>query len=190
MSEAFELETPVLLIAMPQVLDPFFRRAVVLLIHHRSEGSLGFIVNRPTGVRLAEILEGLEIDWGGDGEVLAHFGGPVQPQLGTLIYRRPESLFDESFPITEELAMSQNLADLEALVADPPEAFRFFLGYAGWGGGQLADEFLRNDWITAPARGDLVFGEPDEVWARALASVGVDPTQLPTLSPGSGDQAN
>ncbi len=190
MSEALELETPLLLVAMPQVLDPFFRRAVVLLVHHRSEGSLGFIVNRPTGVKLSEILEGLEIEWEGGDDALAHFGGPVQPQLGTLIYRRPEDTLEESFPITEEISMSQNLADLEALVRNPPEAFRFLLGYAGWGDGQLADEFLRNDWITAPASVDLVFAEPEEIWALALASVGVDPLQLPSVASGGGDEAN
>lgn len=189
MEEALELETPLLLVAMPQVLDPFFRRAVVLLVHHRSEGSLGFIVNRPTEVGFGEILEGLDIEWAGDSGVLAHFGGPVQPQLGTLIYES-EIFFDQSVPITGALAMSQNLSDLRALVDDPPSSFRFFLGYAGWGDGQLADEFLRNDWITAPVRLDLIFGDPDEIWARALASVGVDPDQLPSWTPGEGEAAN
>ena len=88
MNDALELETPVLLLAMPQVLDPFFHKSVVLLIHHQDEGSLGFIVNRPTGIRVAEILSGLEIPWQGESETMAFFGGPVQPQLGTVIFRQ------------------------------------------------------------------------------------------------------
>ena len=80
------LTTPVLLVAMPQVLDPFFQRSVVLLIHHEDEGSFGFIINRTTGIRLAEILQGMEVEWQGDGEAVAHFGGPVQPQLGTVLF--------------------------------------------------------------------------------------------------------
>ena len=59
------LETPILLIAMPQVLDPFFHRSVVLLVHHGDEGSFGFIVNRTTGIRVPEILAGMEIGWNG-----------------------------------------------------------------------------------------------------------------------------
>ena len=67
MSEAdADLQTPLLLLAMPQVMDPFFHKSVVLLLHHQDEGSLGFIVNRPTGVKIAEILEDLEIPWLGD----------------------------------------------------------------------------------------------------------------------------
>ena len=61
-SEA-ELQAPLLLIAMPQVLDPFFHRSVVLLVHHDAEGSFGFIVNRPTAISVAEILSGMEIEW-------------------------------------------------------------------------------------------------------------------------------
>ena len=50
-----DLVTPVMLMAMPQVLDPFFHRSVVLLLHHEDEGSFGFIVNRPTGIKVGEI---------------------------------------------------------------------------------------------------------------------------------------
>ncbi len=185
-----ELQTPVLLLAMPQVLDPFFHKSVVLLIHHQEEGSLGFIVNRPTGIPVAEILSGLEIPWRGEENVMAFFGGPVQPQLGTVIFRceglwqssdsdqdvkdgRPREIFPGA-------AMTQRIGDLENLAEEPPGSFRFFLGYAGWASGQLAQEILRNDWLTAPVREELVFGaHPETVWQEALASVGIDPTQLP-----------
>src|ERR1700689_133937 len=80
------LETPVLLLAMPQVLDPFFHRSVVLLVRHEDEGSLGFIVNRPTGIRVSEILKGMEIGWQGREDTVAFFGGPVQPSLGTVLF--------------------------------------------------------------------------------------------------------
>ena len=80
---------PVLLIAMPQVLDPFFHTGVVLLLAHEEEGSFGFILNRPTGIRVAEILRGMEIAWKGEAGALAYFGGPVQPQLGTVLWAAP-----------------------------------------------------------------------------------------------------
>jgi putative AlgH/UPF0301 family transcriptional regulator len=75
------LATPVLLVAMPQVLDPFFHRSVVLLLHHDDEGSFGLIVNRTTGITLAEILDGMDIEWQGPRDALAYFGGPVQPPM-------------------------------------------------------------------------------------------------------------
>ena len=75
------------------------------------------------------------------------------------------------------------MSDLGKLAHQPPEGLRLFLGYAGWGAGQLVQEILRDDWLIAPVREDLVFAdEPDDVWEAALASVGVDPATLPSWS--------
>ena len=206
-----ELTSPVLLLAMPQVLDPFFHRTVVLLIHHDEEGSLGFIVNRPTSIRVSEILKGMEVSWNGSDEALAYFGGPVQPQLGTVLFApeaaeaRPrgnggvdEEDEDElegtgteaASEVLPGVALTQHVGDLAHLAAAPPERFRLFLGYAGWGAGQLVEEILRNDWLTAPAKSELIFSpEPELVWQQALKSVGVDPAALPSwTAPGGGEE--
>jgi putative transcriptional regulator len=198
------LSTPVLLLAMPQVLDPFFHRSVVLLVRHEDEGSLGFIVNRPTGIKVNEILKGMEVHWQGREDVVAYFGGPVQPNLGTVLFgppsRPPAPAADaeaggefEGEATSEVLAgvsLTQHVGDLSRLAESPPERFRLFLGYAGWGSGQLIEEILRNDWLTAPARGDLIFApDPDRVWSAALESVGVDPATLPSWTPsGNGEE--
>ena len=81
-----DLSAPVLLLAMPQVLDPFFHHSVVLLLHHEDQGSFGFIVNRPTGIKVREILQGMDVGWNGGEAAVAYFGGPVQPQLGTVLF--------------------------------------------------------------------------------------------------------
>lgn len=189
-----KLETPVLLVAMPQVQDPFFHMSVVLLVHHhQEEGSQGFIVNRPTGVAVSDILEGLDITWSGDEAQTAHFGGPVQPQIGTVIYRSENGAPGGGSPPPQEIypgvVLTQNIHDLQSLAVDPPASLRLFLGYAGWGEGQLIQEILRNDWMTAPVTHDLVFAsDPGETWRRALESVGVDPEQLPTWMPGDANE--
>ncbi len=181
-----DLKTPILLLAMPQVHDPFFYKSVVLLLQHQTEGSQGFIVNRPTGVKIAEILDDLEIPWLGDEGSLAFFGGPVQPQLGTLLYQdeQPDEETTTRFEVCPGVALTQHLGDLESLAGEPPESFRLLLGYAGWGDGQLVKEILRNDWITAPVDADLLFNDqPEEVWRLAMESVGVDPASLPAWTP-------
>jgi putative transcriptional regulator len=197
---ASNLVTPVLLLAMPQVLDPFFHKSVVLLIHHEEEGSVGFIVNRPTGIKVSEILNGMEVGWQGREDAVAYFGGPVQPQLGSVLFesqgrRAPEPGEDEPFPseaateVVSGVSLTQHVGDLSRLAEKPPERFRLFLGYAGWGSGQLLEEILRNDWLTAPVRSDLIFGaEPEQVWTAALHSVGVDPAALPSWTAGSGSR--
>ncbi len=192
-----DLTAPVLLVAMPQVLDPFFHRSVVLLIHHTEEGSFGFIANRPTEIRVSDILQGMEITWQGKDSPLAFFGGPVQPQLGSVLFDLDSSTLDSS-PTLEEtttevypgLRMTQHVGDLAQLAARPTRLFRLFLGYAGWGQGQLVEEILRNDWLTAPVSEELLFvGDAAEAWAAALESVGVDPGSLPSWTPRGGDSA-
>lgn len=186
------LSTPVLLVAMPQVLDPFFHRSVILLVHHEDEGSFGFIVNRTTGIRLQEILEGMEVSWRGGEEAVAHFGGPVQPQLGTVLFAPGEVETEASTEVLPGISLTQHIGDLVSLAGTPPDNFRLFLGYAGWGSGQLMEEIVRNDWLTAPARLDLIFAsDPEDVWSAALKSVGVDPAALPSwTSDGGGETAN
>jgi putative transcriptional regulator len=183
-----DLSTPVLLMAMPQVLDPFFHRSVVLLLHHEDEGSFGFILNRPTGIKVSEILKGMDVGWSGREEAVAYFGGPVQPNLGTVLFAPlvpdgdPEDTATEVLP---GVALTQHIGDLSRLAEAPPDQFRLILGYAGWGEGQLMEEILRNDWLTAPASSDLIFApDPEQIWGAALRSVGIDPTVLPSWIPG------
>lgn len=190
MSEAGDLQPPLLLLAMPQVLDPFFHKSVVLLVHHQEEGSLGFIVNRPTGVKIVDILEDLDIDWLGEKGTMAFFGGPVEPQIGTLIYNPDDASPPGRHEICDGVALTQHIGDLETLAVQPPGAFRLLLGYAGWGDGQLEQELLRNDWLVAPVdEGILFHDDPEEVWRLACQSVGVNPEQLPSWTSNDGDGA-
>ncbi len=193
MSDTLELNPPVFLLAMPQVLDPFFHQSVVLLVHHQQDGSLGFVVNRPTGMKVAEILEGLEIPWAGDQVATAHLGGPVQQQLGTVIYptdAQPPVGEHEPREICPGVSFTQHIGDLEVLARQPPASFRLLLGFAQWGAGQLQDEMMRNDWLTAPLDVELVFDKDAEnIWATALGSVGIDPAQLPSWTPNYGESS-
>ena len=191
-----DLNTPVLLLAMPQVLDPSFHRSVVLLLHHEEEGSFGFIVNRPTAIKVSAILKGMDIGWRGPDEAVAYLGGPVQQNLGTVLFAPlllnggPD---DTATEIAPGVALTQHIGDLSRLAEAPPGRFRLLLGYAGWGEGQLMEEILRNDWLTAPVSGDLIFApDPEQVWDAALRSVGIDPAALPSWIPGgtSGESAN
>lgn len=186
---ASDLTTPVLLLAMPQVVDPFFHKSVVLLLHHEEEGSFGFIVNRPTEIRLTEILEGMEVAWQGRESAVAHFGGPVQPQLGTVLFAPGAAATEAASEVLPGVAITQHIGDLSRLAETPPADFRLFLGYAGWGAGQLIEEILRNDWLTAPVRADLIFApDPEQVWSEALRSVGVDPSALPSWTKPNGEE--
>lgn len=192
MAISSKLETPLLLAAMPQVQDPFFHESVILLVYHDDEGSFGLIVNRPTELKVVDVLKGLEIVWAGDPQSFAFFGGPVRPQQGTILFANGSDLdIEGASEIYPGVSTTQHFADLAQLAKRPPQGLRLVLGYAGWGEEQLLQEILRNDWIIAPVQTELIFSdEPAAVWQETLKSVGLDPDSLPSWTQTSAGDAN
>jgi putative transcriptional regulator len=142
----------------------------------------GFEAYKPVAPLSAAISRQLRTD-----DVVAHFGGPVQPQLGTVLFCPTGGNGEDpaaSAEVIPGVSLTQHVGTLSHLAVAPPKDFRLLLGYAGWGAGQLVQEILRNDWLTAPAAEGLVFArDSEEVWRQALESVGVDPGALPSWSP-------
>ena len=155
-----------LLIAAPQLLDPNFRRTVVLIAEHSDEGAMGVILNRPSGMAVADAAPELEAMVGAETPIFA--GGPVQPTSGVVLAEVVES--DE--PIFDDVVLVPGLGEL-ADVIDGADRIRVFAGYAGWGPGQLEGEIERDDWFVDPARADDVFAEDAEsLWAMVLERKG------------------
>ena len=113
-----DLAAPGVLLAMPQVVDPFFRKSVVLLLAHESEGSFGFVVNRRTELKVGDILRDLELVWSGDPDLRARFGGPVQPQVGSVLFH-PAPAGGPQLPGSSEVVL-----DGKALQFGDPDGFR------------------------------------------------------------------
>ena len=171
---------PALLVAMPQLLDPNFKRAVVLLIHHDADGTFGVVLNRLTGLTASELCSTLEIGWEGEPEKTVGWGGPVQPQTGWMLF---SDEYDLDAPdvklVADGIGFAGSLDVLRRLAADPPEELHLMLGYAGWGPGQLESELAEGAWLIAPVTRDAVFDdESSEMWERVVRSLGVDPTTL------------
>ena len=173
-----ELKAPVLLIAVPQLADPNFYRGVVLVIEHGEEGSMGLLINRPTDVELGDFCNSQQMEFKGNRSGLVYNGGPVQKDRAFILHAS-EHQGPETELIVESTRMSYSLESLRSLAEDPPNRLRIFLGYAGWGAEQLAQEVTSGAWLTAPATEKLIFDIAfDQVWEAALRDLGIDPIQL------------
>jgi len=72
-----------LLIASPTLLDPNFRKSVVLLVQHNEEGAMGLVLNRPTETKLCEAwTQVAETDCASDASL--NLGGPCEGPLMAL----------------------------------------------------------------------------------------------------------
>ncbi|HXR12432.1 MAG TPA: YqgE/AlgH family protein [Gaiellaceae bacterium] len=157
-----------LLIASPGLLDPNFRRTVVLVTEHSEEGAAGLVLNRPSPAPVAELVPQLE-ELVEEGEEV-WFGGPVQPNAVLVLgeFLDPD---DAAVPLFGALGFP-SLDEPEDVVAATTRR-RVFAGYAGWGAGQLEDELGREDWILEIARPDDAFTEvPGALWSDVLRRKG------------------
>lgn len=162
----------IFLIASPSLRDPNFRQSVVLLCEHGPEGALGVVVNRPTAMHISEVLPQVPVL-----ESQRHVlfsGGPVQPNHVLLLYRLTQEPPD-THHVFDGVYLGGDTTSLERVLATPAgtEAFRAYLGYSGWGPGQLEHEMKTGSWITLPADPTVVFEkDPSRIWPDILRSLG------------------
>lgn len=167
---------------MPQLDDPNFRRAVVLLVHHGTEGSFGIVLNRALDLTITELMENSGIRWPtGVGSV--GWGGPVQPERGWVVFGSDGSVTGTSeenvATLQQGVCVTGSLDMLRTVATSPPADVRLFLGYAGWDAEQLQHELVEGAWLLAPMRRDVVFETAaDEMWESVVRGLGVDPTAL------------
>ncbi|HWA86536.1 MAG TPA: YqgE/AlgH family protein [Opitutus sp.] len=153
-----------LLLAHPAMRDPNFRRAVVLMSVHNAEGAMGVVLNRPMGKRLGE-LNG-EFALGALSNVPLFAGGPVQTEQLLLVAWQPQAEgFRLHFGVEPERAV--------LLKAEEGTQVRAFLGYSGWGGGQLENELKHKTWIVADVPAGLLDHPQDGgMWRNVLGALG------------------
>ena len=169
---------PSLLLSMPQLNDPNFRRTVVLLCEHASEGALGLVLNRPTGTPATSMVQ-LDPAPARDSGLPVWIGGPVEPQCGWILLGDEPTSF-ESIRVCDGLYLSSSAELLRVLFEEgPPRRSRLLTGYAGWGPGQLDAELAASAWLTAGVELDLIFDTPaPEMWEAAIRRLGADPSAL------------
>lgn len=158
-----------ILISEPFLNDPNFKRTIILLSDHNEEGSIGFVLNKPTEYNLNMVVDFPAFD------SKIFYGGPVQTNTIQFIYRG-ENIIEGSMEIMPGLYWGGSFDILRTLVesnAVNPEDFRFFLGYSGWGEGQIDDELELNSWIVADTTIENIFSEePDKLWREILKGMG------------------
>jgi putative transcriptional regulator len=166
-----------LLIAMPSLADPNFSRTVTLICEHNEHGALGVVINRPTEVRLGELLDHLELtsDNKDIAETSIYAGGPVQLERGFILHT-PLGEWESTLKIDTQLGLTTSLDILAAVAAgNGPRQTLIALGYAGWGAGQLEQEIVDNAWLTVPNDPKILFELPvEQRWQAAASKLGID----------------
>ena len=160
------------LVAEPFMLGPNFKRVVILICDHQeTEGTIGFVLNRSVNMNIADLVSNFP-----EFECDVYFGGPVQTDTIHFIHSVGD-LIDESVKIADGLWWGGNFNQLKSLVNTKvvqPEDIRFFIGYSGWGEGQLMEEMKAKTWVITESDNNFIFNQKyfDVMWTDVLQNAG------------------
>jgi putative transcriptional regulator len=162
----------ILLIADPFLKDPNFMRTVVFLCEHQDEGSFGFVLNRNYDYTLDELVNGLE-----GLKLPVFYGGPVQMDTIHFLHQYPEKI-PGGYEISEGVFWGGDFDVAIQMIRNGEvnlQRIRFYIGYSGWGTGQLNDELKEKSWLTVKANRKIIFHkETEEIWKESLKLLGGD----------------
>ena len=161
-----------LLISAPFLRDFNFSRAVVLMIEHNDEGSMGLVLNKNFSnlMTLNELVPALEYL----PPIPLYKGGPVGRE--TLFYLQTISYLKNALPLGNGLYLNGDFEQMQQYIlsgAPTQGVVRFFMGYAGWQKGQLEQEIEDNTWmVNNESKVDLLNMYLRDLWQETLCDLG------------------
>lgn len=165
-----------LLIADPFLKDPNFMRSVVFMCEHKEEGSFGFLLNQQYNYSLGQLIAGLEHI-----EFPVYVGGPVQKDTIHFLHQKP-ALIPGGIEVTDGIYWGGEFESVKDLLLNKKIGrldIKFFIGYSGWGQGQLEQEMNEKSWLTTTGTRKLLFSTSAiNAWKEALKHKGGEFSQL------------
>lgn len=167
---------PGFLIAEPELRDPNFATTVVLLIYHDGTGSFGLVLNHKTWLTLSNLLPEFENTRAAD--LTVYHGGPVEPNRLFTLHSGDSPIPQSAHAVQAApgLVFEPDFDVVQSMLEEPgqmPSRLRFFVGYSGWGQGQLDEELAEHSWISSTATAGVAFSEPGgAMWKSALKQKG------------------
>ena len=165
------------LIAMPNMVDPYFAKSLTFICEHNDQGALGVVVNRPIDLSLQALFEriNLELEPRELHDLPVYFGGPVQTDRGFVLHQ-PVGDWHSTLNVRGKLGLTTSKDILEAVgKGNGPKKLLIALGYSGWAAGQLEHELGQNAWLSVEAAEQIIFDLPaEDKLPAAMELLGVD----------------
>jgi len=153
-ARAADISEPVILVASESLNGSPFEQTVVIATPVPNGGHIGFIVNRPTAVK----LEALFPDEPPARKVKepVYIDGPVQPSAVIALTRSAPPGAALALTLMPGLVAVLDADGVNRIIEEAPNAARYFAGFMLWQIGELEEEIEDNLWELRPADVRLV----------------------------------
>lgn len=168
-----QLQKGILLLSEPSILtDISFTRSVILLADYNDEGSVGFILNKPSKYSINDLIPEIKADF------TVYTGGPVDTDNLYFIHTIPH-IIPNSIEISNGIFWGGNFELTQSLINSgiiDKNCIRFFLGYTGWSVNQLERELEFKNWVITPNnyKKEILKKSTDDFWKEKIAALGGD----------------
>lgn len=158
-----------ILVAEPFLQDTYFKRSIVLLTEHSTDGSVGFVLNKPLEIKVNEVMT--------DFPVFANsvsVGGPVSTNTIHYIHTLGEEI-PNSVHVFENIFWGGDFSCIKDFINQGKlnqKNIRFFLGYSGWQAGQLQSELEQNSWLITEIKPSDIMQPTENLWKNTLSQLG------------------
>lgn len=170
-----------LLIAMPSLHDPNFKKSVIYICEDQVQGTVGLIINQPSPYTLKMVFDQIQVEAlkTESNNIPLLIGGPLQPERGFVIHR-PVGSWNSSLALSDDVTVTTSNDIIRAIAANAgPSDALVTLGYVAWGSDQLQQEVMDNQWLVCPCTPELLYSVPfEERWEYAGLSIGVRMNQI------------
>jgi putative transcriptional regulator len=164
-----------ILVSEPFLKDFYFKRSIVLLAEHNDEGTFGLVLNKPTDIKLSEIINDKSFQISEDFDNVVYLGGPVKTDSLFFIHTRND-LIANCIKIIDGLFWGGDIKLVNHLIENKALSkndIRFYIGYSGWEPKQLDQELKENSWVVANTNVDfLLKNSPETLWKNAVKLLG------------------
>lgn len=157
------------LIAEPGQNSQFFKRAIILLVEHNEEGTVGYVLNNLIDIKLDEIIPDFP-----NFPAVVSIGGPVSPNSIHFIHTLG-NLVPDTHQVSDGLFWGGDFDAVKVLIEKnkiTPRQIRFFIGYSGWGENQLDNELKENSWVVSELDVVQIMAGKDDLWSRVVNQMG------------------
>lgn len=151
---AADLSRAVILVASDRLAGSPFEKTVILATPLPQGGHMGFVVNRPTGVKLESLLPGQESARNVVDQVYA--GGPMLDSVVFAVTRKPPADDSKAVPLIPGLVAVMDGETVDHILETSPNDARYFVGLMVWSPGELDEQVGKGAWEVRPASVEAV----------------------------------